>query len=62
VNFKTGAISPSFDSNESIIYTQDDTLDGDLYPVANRIYEINIKNVMGALIAVVNATDISEVS
>ena len=57
VNFKSGAIPTAFDSDARIIYTQDDTLDGTFYPVANRIYEINIKSVMGALIAVVNGTD-----
>lgn len=57
VNFHSGAYATTFDSPDSIIFTQDDCLEGKLYPISNRLYEINIKNVGGNLIAKVGAVD-----
>lgn len=57
VNFRSGAGATSFDAPGDLYFTGDDTLDGRLYPVSNRIYEINIKNVMGVIIARVGACD-----
>ncbi len=57
VNFRSGATATSFDSPDEIIFTQDDCLDGKLYPVSNRIYEINIKRVGEYIIAKVGACD-----
>lgn len=57
VNFRSGATATTFDSPDSIIFTQDDCLEGKLYPISNRLYEINIKNVGGILIAKVGAVD-----
>ena len=42
---------------DEIIFTQDDCLDGKLYPVSNRIYEINIKRVGEYIIDKVGACD-----
>lgn len=57
INFRSGTTPTSFDAPSDIIFTGDDTLNGRLYPVSNRLYEINIKNVMGALVARVGASD-----
>lgn len=57
VNFHSGTTATTFDSPDNIIFTQDDCLEGKLYPVSNRLYEINIKNVGGILIAKVGAVD-----
>lgn len=56
-NFRTGDTAPSFDAPLELYFVGDDTLDGSLYPIANRIYEVNIKRVCGALIARVGAVD-----
>ena len=57
VNFRAGATATSFDSPDEIIFSQDDCLDGKLYPVSNRLYEINIKRVGEYIIAKVGACD-----
>ena len=57
VNFSSGTEATSFDTPNEIIFTQDDCLDGKLYPVSDRLYEINIKNVGGVLVAKVGACD-----
>lgn len=57
LNFRTGNIVPSFDAPVELYFVGDDTLDGSLYPIANRIYEVNIKRVCGALICRVGAVD-----
>ncbi len=57
INFRCGSTAPSFDAPGEILFQGDDTLDGRLYPVTNRLYEINIKNVMGILVAKVGASD-----
>ena len=56
-NFYAGETPTSFDAPSEILFQGDDTLDGRLYPVSNRLYEINIKNVMGVLVAKVGAND-----
>ena len=56
-NFRTDNIAPSFDAPVELYFVGDDTLDGSLYPITNRIYEVNIKRVCGALIARVGAVD-----
>lgn len=57
VNFRSGTTATSFDSPDAIIFSQDDCLDGKLYPVSNRLYEINIKRVGEYIIAKVGACD-----
>ena len=56
VNFRSGESATSFECN-GIVFTGDDCTGGKLYPIKNRLYEINIKNVCGALIAKVGACD-----
>lgn len=58
VNFHSGGSPTSFDSPDEIVFTQDDCVDGHLYPISNRLYEVNIKNVNGVLIAKVSGTDL----
>ncbi len=57
VNFRSGATATTFDSPDEIIFTQDDCVGGRLYPVTNRLYEINIKSVGGILVAKVGSVD-----
>lgn len=57
VNFHSGSFATSFDTPNEIIFTLDDCVDGRLYPIPNRIYEINIKKVGQVLLAKVNGTD-----
>ena len=57
VNFRCGAQAATFDSPSEILFQGDDCLDGMLYPISNRIYELNIKRVLGTLIAKVGACD-----
>ena len=57
VNFRTGAGAPSFDAPSEIVFSGDDCSGGRFYPITHRIYEINIKEVMGILSARVGATD-----
>jgi hypothetical protein len=57
VNFRAGATATSFDSPDEIIFNQGDCLDGKLYPVSNRLYEINIKRIGEYIIAKVGACD-----
>lgn len=57
INFHSSTTPTSFDAPSEILFQGDDTLDGRLYPVSNRLYEINIKNVMGVLVAKVGAND-----
>lgn len=57
VNFRSGETATSFDVPSSLYFTGDDCLDGRLYPNKNRIYEINIKSVMGIYVARVGACD-----
>lgn len=57
VNFRAGETPTSFDAPASLYFAGDDCLDGRLYPNKNRIYEINIKSVMGILVARVGACD-----
>lgn len=56
VNFRSGESATAFECN-GVIFTGDDCTGGKLYPVSNRLYEINIKAVNGALIAKVGACD-----
>lgn len=57
INFRCRSSAASFDAPEEIYFQGDDCLEGCLYPVSNRVYEINIKDVMGTLIAKVGAHD-----
>ena len=57
VNFRVGETVAAFDAPASLYFTGDDCLDGRLYPNKNRIYEINIKSVMGIYVARVGACD-----
>lgn len=57
INFRCGATAPSFDAPSDVFFQGDDTLDGRLYPVTKRLYEINIKKVLGVIIAKVGAMD-----
>lgn len=56
VNFHSGESTALFECN-GIVFTGDDCTGGKLYPIKNRLYEINIKNVCGTLIAKVGACD-----
>ena len=55
--FRTGATVPTVDAPASLIFSGDDTYGGRFYPIAHRIYEISVKEVMGVLSARVGATD-----
>ncbi len=55
--FHSGTVATALDCPDSIVFTQDDCLEGKLYPVSNRLYEINIKSVSGVLVARVGAVD-----
>ena len=57
INFLSASTPTSFDAPSKIIFKGDDTIGGRLYPVANRLYEVNIKNVTGVLVARVGACD-----
>ena len=57
INFRTGAQAPSFDAPASLVFSGDDTYGGRFYPIAHRIYEISVKEVMGVLSARVGACD-----
>ena len=57
INFRSGKAPTAFDAPTQLVFQGDDTIDGALYPVSNRIYEINIKEIVGALIARVSASD-----
>ena len=57
INFRAGATAPSFDAPSELVFSGDDTSGGRFYPITHRIYEINIKEVMGILSARVGATD-----
>ena len=57
VNFHSGTNATTFDSPDTVIFTQDDCYKGVLTPITNRIYEINIKNVNGVLVAKVGSVD-----
>lgn len=57
VNFRSGADATTLDAPASLIFQGDDCVDGVLYPISNRIYEISIKEVLGVLIAKVGACD-----
>ena len=57
VNFRAGETPTSFDAPSNMYFSGDDCLDGRLYPNKNRIYEINVKSVMGIYVARVGACD-----
>lgn len=57
INFRSASTPTSFDAPSKIIFKGDDTIGGRLYPVANRLYEVNIKSVTGVLVARVGACD-----
>ena len=57
INFRCGATAPSIDMPVEILFQGDDALDGCFYPITNRLYEINIKEVMGIIVARVGASD-----
>ena len=57
INFRTGATAPSFDAPSELVFSGDDTSGGRFYPITHRIYEINVKEVLGILTARVGATD-----
>ncbi len=56
-NFRSGTTPTSLDSPDNLIFTGDDTLNGKLYPISNRIYEVSIKSIGGYLIARVGCAD-----
>jgi hypothetical protein len=62
INLRSGETPPSIDAPASLVFEGDDTLDGLFYPVSNRVYEINIKTVLGVNIARVCATNYEEIS
>ncbi len=61
VNFRSGESATAFSVDSRIIMTQDDCYKGILTPCKNRIYEINIKNVNGFLVAKVGCCDYTNV-
>ena len=56
VNFRSGASATIFECS-GISFAGDDCIGGTLYPISNRLYEINIKNIGGAIIGRVGACD-----
>ncbi len=60
VNFRSGITPTVFGCDSRIKLTQDDCYKGVLTPFPNRIYEINIKNVDGVIIAKVGCCDCQE--
>ena len=56
VNFRTGECGMEF-TFDGVIMTQDDCYGGVLTPCKNKIYEINVKNVDGALIGRVGRSE-----
>lgn len=57
VTFRSGTVPTEVTVNGEIIFSQDDTLKGELIPASNRIYELYIRVVEGMLIANVCSTD-----
>ena len=57
INFQTGSDGCSFNQPEGLIMTGDDCLNGVLMPVANRVYEISIRYVLGTLVGKVCCFD-----
>ena len=57
VSFIVGGQGLTLDAPSEMYFSGDDTLDGRLYPVTNRAYEINIKTVCGIVWARVGALD-----
>lgn len=56
VVFRSGSVPTAITSN-GIIFTQDDSLRGELVPVSNRLYELHIRCVDGVVLCTVIATD-----
>ncbi len=56
VRFRSGA-EPTVITSQGIIFTQDDTVSSVLTPLKNRLYELYIRCVEGALVATVSAID-----
>ena len=57
VTFRSGTVPTEVTVNGELVFSQDDTLKGELMPVSNRIYELYIRVVEGILIANVCSTD-----
>ena len=62
VNFYSASTATAFDAPDDIIFTCDDCVNGHLYPITNRLYEISIKSVGELLVAKVGATDYEVIS
>lgn len=57
LNFISGATATTLDAPENLVFKGDDCSDGHLYPIKNRIYEINIKKVCSVPVGVVSSVD-----
>ncbi|MBQ7353870.1 MAG: hypothetical protein IJW54_07725, partial [Clostridia bacterium] len=62
LNFKSGATATVLDAPADLYFKGDDCEGGCLFPISNRIYEINIRSVCGNLIARVSSLDYEVIS
>lgn len=56
VRFRSGA-EPTAVASQGIIFTQDDTVNGVLIPVKNRLYELHVRKIEGIMVATVSGVD-----
>lgn len=57
VSFISGATATTLDAPENLVFKGDDCSGGHLYPIKNRIYEINIKKICSVPVGVVSSVD-----
>ena len=57
INFISGATATTLDVPENLVFKGDDCSGGHLYPIKNRIYEINIKKICSVPVGVVFSVD-----
>ena len=57
LSFRSGANATELSCDEGIYFSGDDCLNGMLYPITKRLYEINVKRVCSLVIAKVSAVD-----
>lgn len=57
INFISGATATTLDVPENLVFKGDDCSGGHLYPIKNRIYEINIKKICSVPVGVVSSVD-----
>ena len=57
LTFKSGTEPTVISAPQDLIFVKDDCYNGELIPVANRLYEISVKRIEGALVARVSSLD-----